>query len=97
MKEYEIWLGYYHMGQGHHPPSKPEKVADVVATSFRVACWLYELKSQYDFIVNRMEKDPNAYIEGTHFGTMYYQPKYNGNSWTGSYYESKKEAKKSFK
>jgi len=94
MKEYEIWLGYYHLGQGHHGSIEPEMVAKVKATSFKVACWLYELYSAYTSLIERMEK--GGYIEDAHFGISYYKPETNSNSWTGKYYETKEEAQKSF-
>lgn len=94
-KDYEIWLGWYHLGQGSHPPTKPERVGVVRATSFKIACYLYELQSQIDSLQRRMERSDN-YIEDIHFGTLYYNGKTNSNSWTGKYYETEKEALASF-
>lgn len=96
MKEYEIWIGYYHLGQGSHPTIKPEKVGTVKATSFKVACYLYELKSEAESLMSRMNRG-DTYIEDCHFGVLYYNPKNNSNSWTGKYFKSEKEALKSFK
>ncbi len=96
MKKYEIWLGSYHLGQGYPPPTDPEKVGEVVATSFKIACYLYELQSQIDSLIDRMKKG-DTYIEDIHFGKLYYDGKTNSNSWTGQYFESKEEAYKSFK
>jgi len=96
MKKYEIWVGSYHLGQGYDPPNKPEKLAEVEATSFKIACFLYELDSLAENLRFRMKRG-DSYIEDTHFGTIYYNAKINGNYWTGKYYESEEEALKSFK
>lgn len=96
VKEFDIWVGWYHLGQGHHPPSEPQKVATVEATTFKIACWLHELESQAKSIRERMVQ-PNAYVEDAHFGSLYYDPKTNSNSWIGKYYETKEEALKTFK
>ena len=96
MKRYEIWLGWYHLGQGSHPPTEPEKVGMVYATSFKIACVLYEHQSSIESLQRRMG-GKDTYIEDIHFGRWYYDPLTNSNSWTGRYYESKEEAQKSFK
>lgn len=96
MKEYEIWIGYYHLGQGYDPPAKPQLLDKINATSFKVACYIYELQSSLDSLKNRMERG-DTYIEDIHFGRIYYNPETNSNSWTGKYYESEEDARKSFK
>ena len=96
MKKYEIWLGWYHLGQGYHPPTKPQKVGEVEATSFPIACYLYELQTMIDSLKDRMKRG-DTYIEDVHFGNLYYNGKINSNSWTGKYFESEEEALKSFK
>jgi len=96
VKEFDIWIGWYHLGQGHHPPSEPQKVATVEATTFKIACWLHELESQAKSIRERMVQ-PNAYVEDAHFGSLYYNPKTNSNSWVGKYYETREEALETFK
>lgn len=96
IKKYEIWIGWYHLGQGYHPPSEPQKLAEVEASSFKIACYLYELQSAADSLKERMKKGDN-YIEGIHFGRLDYDPKTNSNSWTGRYFETKEEAQKTFK
>ena len=95
MRKYEIWIGYYHLGQGYDPPTKPEKLSEVEATSFRIACVIYEHQSSIDSLKERM-KDKNSYIEDIHFGGWDYHRERNSNSWTGKYYESEQEALKSF-
>lgn len=95
MKSYEIWIGYYHLGQGDVPPTKPELLSTVRATSFKIACLLYEHKSTIQSLKESMYNgDKN--IEDMHFSGWDYNPKTNSNSWTGKYYESKEEALKSF-
>ena len=96
MKEYEIWLGRYHMGQGYDPPEKPQKVATIQATSFKIACVIYEHENILDSLRKQMNRG-DKYIEDIHFGAWYYNPKTNSNSWTGKYYESEQEAWESFK
>ena len=94
MTAYEIWLGSYHLGQGHHGSTEPELVGRVVASTFEIACWLYELQSQIEHIQNKEEK--GGYVTDAHFGKLYYNPTTNSNSWTGKYYQTKEEAQKSF-
>lgn len=96
MKKYEIWLGDYHLGQGCDPPSKPEKVAEIEATSFKIACLIYEHERAIKSLQQRMERG-DTYIEDVHFGRWNYRPESNSNSWTGKYYESKQEAWQSFR
>lgn len=96
MKDYDIWIGYYHLGQGYHPPTKPQKVATVKASSFKIACVLYEHQSSIDSLKNLMARN-HDYIEDIHFGKWSYDPHTNSNSWTGQYYETEEEALKSFK
>jgi len=96
VKKFDIWIGWFHLGQGHHPPSEPEKVATVEATTFKIACWLHELESQAKSIRERMVQ-PNAYVEDAHFGSLYYNPKTNSNGWVGKYYETREEALETFK
>lgn len=94
MAKYEIWIGNYHLGQGYDPPTEPELVGKVVAPSFKVACWVYELESTLQHVRQRIDQGQN--IEDIHFGKLYYDPKTNSNSWTGKYYQTKEEALKSF-
>lgn len=48
MKKYEIWLGNHSLGQGYNQGREPIKVADVSATSFKIACCIYEHQSALD-------------------------------------------------
>jgi len=95
-KNFEIWLGYYSHGQGHEPYSKPKKIADVKATTFRVACVLYEHQSAINDLQEQMDEGLHGIDNESHFGTWYYHPESNANSWLGAYYESEEEAWKSF-
>lgn len=95
MNKYEIWLGYYHLGQGYDPPNEPKKIAEIKATSFRIACVIYEHQSSIDGLKKQMECG-HPYIEDIHFGKWNYNPKTNSNCFTGRYYESEKQAKESF-
>lgn len=95
-KEYEIWLGQYNLGQGYgNQLAEPKKVAIMKATSFKIACYLYELENAIISIKDRMDRGDN-YIEDTHFGISYYNPRTNSNSWTGKYFETREEALKTF-
>jgi hypothetical protein len=96
MTKYEIWIGKYDLGQGYGLPNSPKKVGEEYATSFKIACVLYEHKSKIKHLEEEMKK-PNSYIEDAHFGQWYYNPNGNYNNWTGKYYETEKEAWESFK
>lgn len=95
MKKYEIWIGYVHLGQGYDPSTEPQKLAEVEATSFKIACVLYEHQSAIDSLKERMARN-DTYIEYAHFGSWNYDPKTNSTAWLGKYYESREEALKSF-
>lgn len=96
MEKYEIWLGNHNLGQGYHQGHEPIKVGEVEATSFKIACCIYEHQSAIDSLKERMERG-DTYIEDIHFGCWYYNPETNSNSWTGKYFESKEAAMKSYK
>lgn len=95
MKKYEIWIGNYHLGQGYDSPAEPEKVAEIEATSFKIACVLYEHHSAIEDLLRRMNRG-DKYIEDIHFGRWNYNPETNSNSWIGKYYESREDALLSF-
>jgi len=96
MKKYEIWIGYYSLGQGSDFPTKPEKLAEVFATSFKIACVIFEHENSVRSLRRQMEQ-PGSYIEDIHFGKWNYDPKTNSNSWVGRYFETETEAWESFK
>jgi len=93
LKKYQIWIGYYNMGQGSTPSTEPQLVATIKAPRFDVACLLYELESNYKFIQQAMKRD--QYIDHQTC-EWFYNRSSNSNSWTGKYYETKQEAQKSF-
>jgi hypothetical protein len=96
IKEYEIWIGLYHLGQGYDPPTEPQMLAKIEASSFKIACVLYEHQSAIDSLNSRMLRG-DTYIEDIHFGKWCYDVKENSNSWTGKYFETKEEALETFK
>ena len=93
LKQYEIWIGYYNMGQGYDPPKEPELVTIVGASSFVMACLKYELFSKLSSL-SQME-EMGQYISEQDM-EWWYNHKRNHNAWTGKYYESYEEALKSF-
>lgn len=94
MKPFDIWIGWYHFGQGYDPPNEPQKVATVMATSFDLACLKHELRSKLA-IIDELEHK-GKYID---FQTRrwFYDWDNNRNSWTGRYFETREEAIQSFK
>lgn len=95
LKKYSIWVGYYHLGQGHDGSTNPELVAvDIEATDFKVACLIYELESKLKFIKDTITSD--KYLDEQSCRNFYNFDS-NSNSWTGKYYETKEEALLSFK
>jgi len=93
--KYEIWVGSYHLGQGYHGSTEPEMLAEVEATTFKIACVIHEHQRVIDSLKKRMNKG-DTYIEDAHFGGWDYNPKTNSNSWIGKYYETKEEAQETF-
>jgi len=51
MKEFEIWIGYYHLGQGYHGSTEPEKLCSIQAIDFKTACIKYELTRKLNRII----------------------------------------------
>lgn len=93
MKLWQIWIGYYHLGQGSEPPTEPEMVAEIEARSFDLACLKHELRSMLRNI-ERGEMD-GEYID-FQSRRWFYDWDNNSNSWTGKYFETKEEALKTF-
>ena len=93
VKKYQIWLGSYHLGQGFMYNKVPELVATIKAPNFKVACLLYELNKQLDFINKQIKEDEYVDMQSCRW---FYNFDTNHNSWTGKYYETKAEAQKSF-
>lgn len=90
MKEFEIWSGYYSVdGQSS---TEPVLLATVLALDFKSACMKYELASKLQTI-NQQEKQ--GYVDDQTY-KWFYNPDTYTNSWIGKYYQSRKEAQKSF-
>jgi len=93
MKEYEIWIGAYHLGQGSDPSTEPQMTAKVTASDFRIACLLYELRSMLSVIE---EMEATGEYQDHQSCRWFYDFDRNRNSWTGQYFETKEEAQKTF-
>lgn len=91
-QSYQVWIGYYNLGQGHYPQSKPELVAEILADCFQTACIIYEHQISIKFLNKRALNS----CKDVHYGKWYYNPESNSNSWTGKYYCSHEDALKSF-
>ena len=92
MKEYEIWVGYYSLGQGHDTPMGPQMIAKEVAINFEIACLKQELKRTLAAI-EKQEKEGYVCNQSKEW---WYDWKTNSNSWTRKYYQTKEEALKTF-
>ena len=56
IKKWQIWVGSYHLGQGHHGSTQPEMIAEIEAQTFDLACLKYELSSMLRSIEERERK-----------------------------------------
>lgn len=93
MKEYEIWIWKYNLGQGYDPSTEPNMIAKVTASSFKIACLLHELRTKLNYIEGAESKQEWVDPQSCHWFYNFYT---NSNSWCGPYFESKEEAQKSF-
>ena len=93
MKEYEIWVGYFHIGQGSPSSSKPKLLAKVKSVDFKTACIKYELGSKLERI---KEGERNNNLNSQDY-PWWFNENTISNRWYGKYYESRDEALKSFK
>ncbi len=93
MKKYEIWTGYYHLGQGYHGSTEPQKWGEEEAIDFKTACMKYELKSH----LKRLEEGEQKRNLNMQDYEWFWNPHTNANSWIGKYYESKEDALKNWK
>lgn len=92
MRKYEIWIGFVPaQGQGDHNSTKPQKLGEVEATSFKIACYIYEHENAVKVLRERMERG-DTYIEDAWLGHWGYNPKDNSTMYLGKYFESEKEA-----
>jgi hypothetical protein len=92
MKKYEIWVGNYHLGQGHHGSIAPEHIDTQFAPDFKTACLLSELKGK----LKRIEEGILKGNLNSQDYPWWFNENTISNSWLGKYYESKEEALKSF-
>jgi hypothetical protein len=92
MKTFEIWVGYYHLGQGSHGTTSSRKVGTIEAIDFKTACIKYELKNKMDRILEG-EKDKD--LNSQDYPWWFNADKIS-NSWTGRYFETEEEADQTF-
>lgn len=92
MKEYEIWVGNYHLGQGYDGPTEPQLIGTETGTTFKVACMKHELKTT---LASIEEQEKTGYVQLQSL-EWFYKPHNNTNGWLGQYYETQQEALKSF-
>jgi len=93
LHKYEIWIGFYHWGQGEDPSEEPKLLAEVVAPNFNIACLIYELNSQLNRINYLMKAD--EYVDKQSCRNFYNFDKNTGAA--GKYFETKEEALETFK
>lgn len=93
LKLYQIWIGKYSLGQGYGDPCAPKLLAEIEAPSFKVACYIYELRNALRAVEEAIRSDKyvsDQYLE------WFYRPGDNSNSWTGKYFETEEEAQLTF-
>jgi hypothetical protein len=93
MKKYEIWVGNYHLGQGHRGSKEPELIDIVWSVDFKTACIKSELKRK----LKRLEEGETKGDLNNQDYPWWFNEINISNSWLGKYYETKEEALKSFK
>jgi len=93
MQQFEIWVGSYHLGQGHHGSNEPELLAKVESVNFKTACMKYELQVKLNRILEGEQKgDLNSQDYPWWFNEITIS-----NGWLGKYYQTREEALASFK
>jgi hypothetical protein len=93
MEEYEIWVGYYNLGQGMSDPVEPEMLGKECSIDFETACLKFELKRSLEEIEIQ---EKQGYVNDQS-KVWFYNEKKNSNGWTGKYYQSREQALESFK
>ena len=92
IKKYEIWIGFVGAcGQGDHDSVRPQKLGEIEANDFEIACCIYEHEKALTILRN-----PN-YYKDSWFGYWGYNPKDNSTFHLGKYFETEEEAWKTFK
>lgn len=92
LKEFKIWTGYYHLGQGHHGSTKPELWGKELAVDFKTACIKHELKSKLE----RIEEGEQKGNLCSQDYPWWFNENTLSNSWLGKYYPTKEEAQEDF-
>jgi hypothetical protein len=94
MKEWEIWVGNYNLGQGYDPSTEPQLIGKETASTFKIACFIHELKSKLHSVVDtdRMGR----YVSDQDF-EWFYNPRTNSCAWLGRFFETKEEAQTTFR
>jgi len=92
MKRFEIWIGYYHLGQGYEGSNEPELIAKETAIDFKTACLKYELKSK----LRRIEEGERIGNLNSQDYPWWFNENDVSNSWLGKYYETREDALSSF-
>lgn len=92
MKKFEIWVGYYHLGQGYDPPTEPQLLAEIESVDFKTACIKYELRRKLD----RIEEGEKKRNLNSQDYPWWFNEITVSNSWLGKYYETREEALNSF-
>lgn len=93
MKEFEIWIGNYNLGQGYGSSYKPHFITKEISVDFKTACIKYELKSK----LKRLEEGEIKNNLNSQDYPWWFNENTISNSWTGKYYQSEEEALQSFK
>jgi hypothetical protein len=89
-KKFEIWTGYYHLGQGYDGSTEPYKWGEEEAIDFKTACMKHELRSHLKRLEDGEEKG-NLNMQDYEW---FFNPHKISNSWIGQYFENKEEAQK---
>lgn len=93
MNRYDIWIGFYHLGQGHHGSIEPKLLDTIEAFDFKTACLKHELLSK----LRRIREGESKKNLNDQDYPWWFNEHTITNSWTGKYYETREEALKSFK
>ena len=93
VKKYELWLGHYILNDGLPEVTKPNKVATIVAASFKMACLKYELTVKMTGI---LEAEKVGQPLDDQSCNWFYDYLINRNNFTGHYFETEDEAWETF-
>lgn len=93
MQDWQIWIGFYSLGQGYDETTKPQLLDTVKASSFGVACLLLELRHKLKWLENAESDGKYIDSQSCHW---WYHYETNSNDWTGKYFETEEQAWGSF-